>query len=82
MNPIAWNCRGLGNPRAIRALKELIQMKDPKLIFFMETKVKESRMMKLKYSLGFKNCVAVDCTGKSGGLAMLWTDDVLVELQS
>jgi hypothetical protein len=38
-------------------------------------------MDKLKWSLGYKNGVAVDCLGKSGGLALWWRDDVEVSVR-
>ncbi|KAL2936256.1 hypothetical protein RDABS01_006694, partial [Bienertia sinuspersici] len=37
--------------------------------------------MRLKRRLGFKNGVCVDAKGRSGGLAMLWTEDVEVTLR-
>ena len=82
MNLLAWNCRGLGNPRAIRALKELIRHKDPKVLFLMETKLRADKMLKIKHKLGFVNGVAVDCVGRSGGLALLWTEGVNISLRS
>ena len=70
MSTISWNCRGLGNPRAIRALKGLIRLKEPKLVFLMETKMEARRVLKLKLTLGYPNGIAVDSTGRSGGLAL------------
>ena len=82
MSTLSWNCRGLGNPRAIRALKDIIKVKGPKIVFLMETKLNSKRMMQLKQKFGFQNGFAVDCVGKSGGLALLWAGDVDVNLQS
>lgn len=31
-------------------------------------------MEKVNWSLGFRNCVAVDCGGRSGGIAFSWRD--------
>lgn len=32
MNCLVWNCRGLGNQRTVRALRELIRKEDPSLV--------------------------------------------------
>ena len=40
------------------------------------------KMLRLKFSLGFKNCFGVDQVGLGGGLLMLWHDEWEVSLQS
>ena len=60
MNFLVWNCRGLGQPRAIQALKDLIRSNKPKLIFLIETKLSLNKMMQLKFALGFRNALGVD----------------------
>ena len=82
MSFLVWNCRGLGNPRAIRALKDLIRSNNPKLVFLIETKMSLYNMSRLKYLLGFTNCFGVDRTDLGGGLLLLWHEDWDVELQS
>ena len=42
MRILTWNCRGLGNPAAVRAYKRLHRSKCPDVIFLMETKLKQS----------------------------------------
>ena len=39
MNIMSWNCRGLGNPWTVQALKRVIKKEDPSLVFLMETKL-------------------------------------------
>lgn len=39
-------------------------------------------MERIRCRLGFKNMLVVDCVGKSGGLALLWGDEVGVEIQN
>jgi hypothetical protein len=41
-----------------------------------ETKKYAKDMNKLKWSPGFTNGVAVDCAGRSGGLALWWKEEV------
>lgn len=37
MNLLSWNCLGLENPRSVNALKEVIRIEKPKIVFLMET---------------------------------------------
>jgi hypothetical protein len=39
-------------------------------------------MEKIRCTLGFNNLLAVDSIGKSGGLALLWNDEVGLEIQN
>lgn len=41
-------------------------------MFLQETKVKASFSNFWKFIFGFYGCLAVDCEGRSGGLALLW----------
>lgn len=36
----------------------------------------------LRITLKFKNCLAIYCRGLSGGLCLLWSDDVIVDVRS
>jgi exonuclease III len=42
MKLLSWNCRGLGKPSAIRALKKLLQCHQPSIVYLMETKFQHS----------------------------------------
>ena len=79
---LGWNCRGLGNLRSVRALRDLMQRWKPKIVFLMETKMKKNQMEKEKFKLGLLNGLIVPRVGRSGGLAILWDRDVKVEVQS
>jgi exonuclease III len=79
---LSWNCRGLGNPKAIRALHEMVQSKVPSILFLIETKMDNSEMTVVRSRLGFHNALIVPSMGRSGGLAMLWKDDVELAIQS
>lgn len=39
-------------------------------------------MINLKYRLGFQNCFAVGCEGRSGGIALFWQEDLVFNLNS
>lgn len=68
------NCKGLGNPSAVRALCELINSKYPKIVFLYETKLSRGRVRRLKDQLGVSEGVPVDCQGRSGGLVLRWKE--------
>jgi len=46
MKVLSWNCRGLGNPRRVRASKKLIANIHPGLVIFIETKEFENEINK------------------------------------
>lgn len=80
MSCISWNCRGLGSPRTVRALKDLLKACNPSFVFLMETLSYADRIDELRRSLGFDFCFAVDRVGRSGGLAILWKSNFPCEV--
>ena len=78
---LALNCRGLGLNAAVGELRDLVRSHNPAVVFLCETKKKANEVNKLKWSLGFANGVAVDCNGRSGGLALWWREDVSVSVR-
>ncbi|XP_073066021.1 uncharacterized protein [Primulina eburnea] len=69
---ISWNCRGLGQPRAVPVLCELIRTHKADVVFLSETLVYSSRIEEIRVKLGFAGALSVDRVGRSGGLALLW----------
>ncbi|XP_060960664.1 uncharacterized protein LOC133031228 [Cannabis sativa] len=72
MSFLNWNCRGLGNPRVVQFLKEIVFQKKPNVIFLCETISKKEKVEFVKSSLGYEACFVVDAVRHSGGLAMIW----------
>ncbi|KAI8021640.1 hypothetical protein LOK49_LG03G03414 [Camellia lanceoleosa] len=72
MDMLFWNCRGAGNNKFRRTLKDLITMHKPDLLVLMETKVDLSSMGMFFNSLGYSASSHVDPIGRSGGIWMLW----------
>ena len=82
MIALGWNCRGLGNPRSIRVLRELVQRWKPNIVILSETKMKKYQMENVKFKIGLMNGLIVPSVRRSGGLAMLWSRDIKLEVQS
>ncbi|CAM8988304.1 unnamed protein product [Rhodiola kirilowii] len=72
MSLVAWNCRGLGTPLAIRALKDVLNTSKSQIIGLIETKATKRRCEAVRARLGFSCCFSVPARGRSGGLALFW----------
>jgi exonuclease III len=82
MSLLSWNYQGLGNPRAVRDLCQMVKEKKPNLVFIVETKMHHHRLDFLKNKLGMENLFGVDSVGKGGGLCLLWRNGVEVNIQN
>lgn len=82
MNLISWIRRGLGRPRAIRALQNLISSNRPTIVGLLETKLSVREWDTLRVKVGFQNCFVVGKRGISGGMTLLWNTEVDVTLLS
>lgn len=87
MSCLVWNCRGLGNPAAVRNLVWLIKHKSPTLVFLMETKLLaldwKLLLSNLNYDAHFiVNCDMTDGGGRKGGLCLLWKEVFEVRILS
>jgi len=76
MNCISWNCHGLGQPRAVLELIELVKKKSLSIIFLMETKSKEQYLKKLCSKLKLENVHIEPRVNASGGLALFWKNEI------
>ena len=82
MNLLSWNCQELGNLRTINALKEVIKKEDPKLVFLIETKSNMEWMIMVRDKCEFKNGFFVSSNGANGGLALLWKEEIQLDIQT
>jgi ribonuclease HI len=80
MNMLSWNCRGLGTPRSVRDLHQMVKEMHPRFVFLMETLSSKFRMEWLRVKLGFAACFVVEPVGRSGGLALLWKEEREIEI--
>lgn len=82
MTQLSWNCRGVAAASTMRELKQLCKAHMPTIVFLMETRAPEGRIENIRRRLKFQNCFCVEARGKSGGLALFWTDEVQVQIMS
>ncbi|XP_024163940.1 uncharacterized protein LOC112170898 [Rosa chinensis] len=92
MNLLCWNCQGIGNPWTVKGLKGLVSLIHPTILFLSETKRTAAEMVSIRKKIGWPHVFSVDCqfvhkkNGKgvssSGGVSLLWTDDVNISLKS
>ena len=80
MSLISWNCRGLRNLRLVKTLEKVVNKEEPIIVFLMETKSNRDWMNKVKYKCNMKQGLIVPSEGKSGGLALLWKEEIKVEV--
>lgn len=83
---LSWNCRGLGSPRAVTALKGVVRIERPHFVFLSEKKLKGKEWEGIKVMLNHHNFIGIDCNGegrhRKGGLAMFWNDEIDLTLIS
>lgn len=79
---LSWNCRGLGNLRAVPSFRDLVRTNKLDVLFLSETLVGLSRIEELRIHLGFSSCFTVECNGKSSGLALFWRDSIKCNITS
>ena len=82
MSCLSWNCRGIGNPEAVRELRKLVKQEGSALVFVMETKIRGKKVENLQRTLGFASSFGVDSDGLSGGIGLFWSRDVIVSLEN
>ena len=82
MSAICWNCRGLGNPCTVKALRKVVLEEGPILVFIIETKFVVSEMEGIKSKLDRQQGLVVPSIRQGGGLALLWRRSTKVDVQA
>lgn len=73
MIALFWNCWGMGQPSAVRILRNYVISHRPSVIFLSEVKNSNIDIVgRLMGSLGFDNFEFVPARGRSGGLLFGW----------
>jgi hypothetical protein len=57
-----------------------VEAKETHFSFRMENKIRKNKMEVIQCKLNFTSMFVVDCVGRSGGMALLWGDEVFVEV--
>ena len=82
MRCIVWNCRGLGNQRAVQELADLVQAKAPSLVFLAETWADDERLNYVQERIRFDQKFFVRRINRGGGLVLYWKDDIKVDIET
>lgn len=80
MNPLSWNCQGLGNTHTVRALQDIFKSQKADLLFLFITLVVGNKIEDLSSKLGFANFNSVDRQGRGGGLSVFWKHNMVCHL--
>ena len=76
MRIVSWNCRGLGNPMKIEAVKDLMKAEPADILMLQETKIEGEALLEISKKKWQKNTgKAISARGSSGGIATLWKED-------
>ena len=79
MRVLVWNCQGVGSTLTIPHLREVSNLLSPSMMFLSETKNREKYMDRVKEKLNFANSCVVESMNRSGGMALLWKDEVKIK---
>ena len=82
MKILSWNVRGLRKSRTHLAIRKVLYLHQPQILFYCETKMMVRHVNLIYRSFNFANCFAVDRNGLGGGLTMLWGADINVNITS
>ena len=80
MRLLSWNCQGLGNPWTVRNLYDIVRDEAPTVCFLMETRLDKEGFKHHCRELAFPNKFIVKKPHSGGGLALVWKEDVKLEV--
>ena len=75
MRILTWNYQGIGNKKTSKVLQELIAKHKPRLVFLIEIKQVQQKLDMNRIKNGFSKGTYTEPEGRSGGLALWWTDE-------
>ena len=55
MRIVSWNCRGLGNPMKIEAVKDLMKAEHAEILMLQETKIEGEALLEISKKTWQKN---------------------------
>lgn len=72
MNSLVWNYYRLGNLHTRNKLGDIIQAKNPSVVFIAETLTDEVRLDTVLRNIDFDHKWMVPREGRGGGIALFW----------
>lgn len=76
-----WNCRGISHPSTMRSLRGYVKSQKPSYVFVSKVKCCNSvQIEKIVRSLKFNFFEFVPAIGKSGGLLLMWRQDLNIKV--
>ncbi|XP_075633693.1 uncharacterized protein LOC142606189 [Castanea sativa] len=80
MKLLSWSCQGLENPWTVCSLHKTVKDQAPEICFYMETRLDIDGIKHWCSELPYKNKFFVEKPGLGGGLAMLWKEEIRLEV--
>lgn len=80
MRLLTWNARSFGNQCNIQSLSNLVWREILDVLFLQETRLSSKEFELCKFKLGFVNYFAIDLVGSKGGIVLLWSSDVVLNV--
>ncbi|XP_031101868.1 uncharacterized protein LOC116005772 [Ipomoea triloba] len=80
MKAITWNCQGAASSNFLRAAKWLKSKHHPDILYLVETKMFGHNADFVCTKFGFDKWARVEALGFSGGIWILWTDVLTIEV--
>ena len=78
MKVLVWNCQGVVSTLTIPHLREACNLLSPNMLFLSEMKNRERYMDRVREKLNFENSCVVESMNRSGGMALMWKDEVKI----
>ena len=77
MKIISWNVRGAKKSQVLQEILFLKRTYKPQMIFLLETLVNQNHILQILPKMGFEHFDYVSPVNHSGGLAVLWDNDLI-----
>jgi hypothetical protein len=82
MSCLSYNYRGLGRDATVRELRDLAKLFKLTVFCVLETQLHKTWVEGLARQLGYNQSFAVSSSGRSGGLAMFWNNEINLQILS